>query len=136
MVIARFEPTGLCRKCHGQCCIYNPGPAIPKDFGNDPERVALALASGKWVIDHVHNLFVRPESKPDIMQMLGAMPGRGRCIFHRTSGCVLTERPAFCRSLEPNDAECVQHGSYRDLRDAWEPWQPILKEFMRSSTDL
>lgn len=125
-----FQPTAACHECGGACCRSNPGPTTPEDFDCDQAHMAQALASGDWIIDKMHNLFIRPNGELSMFQILFT-GDRGRCVFLGNDGCRLHQRPTFCQSLEPGDDKCIQHGTYRDLRDAWAPWQPLLEQWRK-----
>lgn len=153
----------LCGPCGGACCQRMPGICSPEDWGAPDvttmrERLATALASGRWAVDwwegdprggeyNSHDedwVYTHPERvgrayyvRPAIRENEGRVfhpSWGGPCTFHGTTGCALAhgEKPEECRALVPrrtSGGSCRSlRGDKQDYAVRWLPYQQTLRD--------
>ena len=133
--IKRMEPSKACSTCEGKCCKHLPGLAAPIDFHKlTAEAIAERLKTGLWCLDYWEGetpiYFPRPAIKGhEGVRKHGAWCGE--CVFLGPP-CKLSlqDRPFECATLVPRPKEgddCKVKWTKKDARDAWEPYQELLK---------
>ena len=133
-----LEPE-ICSKCGGFCCKTLPGGYLPTDFVGPldlKESVRQALVDKLAVIDYWEGdptggdrnraYYLRP---PCVAYNLVDPAWGGVCAYLGHDGCVIKNKPAGCKLLEPKeDGECVLHGvSKQELAIAWLPHTSIIE---------
>jgi len=133
------ENKELCQKCGGACCKRHPCQVFPCDLKVVNVYEVLNLLKSGYCFDYWEGktkiYWIQPKVKgnDDLIQPLWS--NGGSCIFLIDGiGCILTfeERPSQGKALVPSKVTCKLNGNYtkEDCKNAWIPYQDILKQAM------